>query len=385
MKNLKFLLGVALVGGALLSSCSKDDDNTDTSTVTGTQAAVDAACDSWKTARKDWEWSEAFLFGAAGDYEIDPHIDTWPVDQTALAQLLRNKEIMDNIDAEISKQDDGLLGFHGLEYVLFRDGAPRSIDQITELEFKYAVAVAKDLYKCTSVLQACWAGKENVPAARQALVDAFFAGRNDQYQNYGAEFTDYGEGKTYETANDATVQILEGARDIIGEVSSGKIGKPHTGEDANYIESPYAYNSIQDFYDNIEGCKFALYGRFGAQQPQENSVIKFCQSTQQLSDKANDVVAALDNALDKIKNMKAPFVKYYKDSSAQDAMDALDKLDGKINTLEETLKTYKNNAEVEAKLKDVNINYINNVVVPTYAALADNAEIMVSKIIDISK
>lgn len=93
--NWKFLLGVALVSGALLSSCSKDDDNTDTTTVKGTQAAVSAACDSWKTARKDWEWSEAFLFGAAGDYEIDPHIDTWPVDQTALVQLLVNRPCVD--------------------------------------------------------------------------------------------------------------------------------------------------------------------------------------------------------------------------------------------------------------------------------------------------
>ncbi len=383
--NLKFLLGVALIGGALLSSCSKDDNNTDTSTVDGTQTSVEKAADAWKVARQDWEWSEAFLFGAAGDYEIDPHIDTWPVDQTALAQLLRNETVMANIEKEIENQDDGLLGFHGIEYILFRNGVARSIDQITNLEYKYAVAVAKDLYRCTCVLQACWAGKENVSAARQSLVDAFFSGRTDAYQNYGADFIDYSGNGTYETANAATVQLLEGTRDIIGEVSTGKIGKPHTGEDANYIESPFAYNSITDFYDNIEGCKFALYGKFGAQTPQDNSIIKYCQSVTQLSDEADAVVDALDEALAKIKNMKAPFVTYYKDASAQAAMDALEVLDETINHLEEALKGYKNNAEVEESLKAVNTNYIQNVVIPTYTALADNAEKMVARITEISK
>lgn len=383
--KLKFILGVALVGGALLSSCSKDDNNTDTSTVDGTQTSVEKAADAWKVARQDWEWSEAFLFGAASDYEIDPHIDTWPVDQTALAQLLRNKTVMDNIEKEIENQDDGLLGFHGIEYILFRNGAARAVDQITNLENKYAVAVAKDLYKCTCVLQACWAGKENVSAARQALVDEFFAGRNDSYDNYGAVFTEYGEDKNYKTANDATIQLLEGARDIIGEVSTGKIGKPHTGADANYIESPFAYNSIQDFYDNIEGCKFALYGRFGAQTPQENSIIKYCQSTNQLAEKANAVVEALDDALYAIKNMKAPFVLYYMDASAEAAMNALDDLDGAISVLESAIQAYKNNPTVEQSLKAVNTNYIQNVVIPTYTALADNAEKMVARISEISK
>ncbi len=383
--NTKFLLGGILVAGAIMASCSKDDDNTNAVTVKGTQAAVQAATDSWKAARKNWEWSEAFLFGAAGDYEIDPHIDTWPVDKTALAQLLRNETLMNDIENQITKQDDGLLGFHGLEYILFRNGAARSIDQITNLEYKYAVAVAKDLYKCTSVLQACWAGKENVKAERQALVDQFFKGRNDEYQNYGADFITYGAGGTYETANDATIQLLEGTRSIIGEVSTGKIGKPHTGADANYIESPFAYNSITDFYDNIEGCKFALYGKFGAQEPQQNSIIKYCQSVTELEGLANNVVSALNNALAKIQNMKAPFVTYYMDESAQVAMDALDELDNAINDLEEKLKTYQNNATVEEDLKQVNINYINNVVVPTYTALADDAEVMVEKITNIAK
>lgn len=47
-----------------------------------TDEDVKKACDLWKVARQDWEWSEAFLFGPAGDYGIDPHTDTWPFDRT---------------------------------------------------------------------------------------------------------------------------------------------------------------------------------------------------------------------------------------------------------------------------------------------------------------
>ena len=66
MKNKIFLsmttLAVALSTG--FTSCSSDDD-ADTTTVTGSQAAVNQACDDWKTARANWENTEAFLFGAA--------------------------------------------------------------------------------------------------------------------------------------------------------------------------------------------------------------------------------------------------------------------------------------------------------------------------------
>lgn len=42
------------------------------------QANLDAACTAFLDARAYWEKSEAFLFGAAGDFGIDPHIDSWP-------------------------------------------------------------------------------------------------------------------------------------------------------------------------------------------------------------------------------------------------------------------------------------------------------------------
>ena len=51
---------------------------------TATKAIIEQACAKWYEARKQWELSEAFLYGAAADYNIDPHIDSWPLNATDL-------------------------------------------------------------------------------------------------------------------------------------------------------------------------------------------------------------------------------------------------------------------------------------------------------------
>ena len=45
----------------------------------------------------------------------------------------------------------------------------------------------------------------------------------------------------------------------------------------------------------------------------------------------------LENALSKISNMKKPFVLYYTDQSARDAMEALDGLEKSLNVLNNLL------------------------------------------------
>ena len=100
---------------------------------------VRTAGEAWKKAREYWERSEAWLYGPAGDYNVDPHIDSWPLDQIALDALLANETEMAKMDVNgvyISSQDYGLLGFHALEYMLFaiegsgmsQTSVPHSID-----------------------------------------------------------------------------------------------------------------------------------------------------------------------------------------------------------------------------------------------------------------
>ena len=367
------------------ASCSSDDD-ADNSVVNGSQAALDQACMDWKVARANWENTEAFLFGAADVYSIDPHTDTWPVAANDLADVLRDAKAMSNLDNFIKTANSGILGYHGLEYVLFRQGQPRKIDQITTLEYDYICAVAKDLYNATATLEACWDSKES-NAERQRIAKEYVAthlaidddgnqeGALDGFQNFGKAFKNPGTGD-WETALDATLEIISGCQDIIGEVGDSKIGLPYTGEDNTYIESPYAYNSITDFYDNIVSCKNALYGQMDATAPNEKSLIYFCKNAGNatLAAQAGNVEAKLAAALSKIKAMKAPFALYYSDASCKTAMDALGELDDALGEMAETLKGYAGNATVASQCQIINENYVDNVVLVTYRTLADNAQ-----------
>ena len=393
------LLKMAVFAAVLatgLVSCSSDDD-ADNSVVTGTQAALDKACADWKVARANWEQSEAFLFGAADVYSIDPHTDTWPVAANDLAQVLRDEKAMSNLDNFIKTANSGILGYHGLEYVLFRQGKARQIDQITNLEYSYIAAVAKDLYSATATLEAAWDSYES-NAERQRIAKEYVAthlaineegdqqGKLAGFQNFGKAFKNPGTGD-WEFAIDATREIISGCQDIIGEVGDSKIGLPYTGEDASYIESPYAYNSIIDFYDNIVSCKNALYGSVGATAPNEKSLIYFCQhsGSNALATQANIVVAKLDAALTDINAMKAPFALYYSDASCTKAIDALSELDDALDELDEALLGYAGNQTVEAQCKVINENYVDNVVVVTYRTLADNAQKLYQSIVNIKK
>ena len=384
MKRLTKMAAFAALLTAGFTACSSDDE-VNTTTVEGTQEALNQACADWKTARADWEQSEAFLFGAADEYSIDPHTDTWPVAANDLADVLRDAEAMSNIDNFIKTANAGILGYHGIEYVLFRKGEPRKIDQITELEYKYISAVAKDLYNATATLEAAWDSQERNSERHQIAVtyvathlaiddDGNQEGALSGLTNYGKAFKNPGTGQ-WETALDATREIISGCQDIIGEVGDSKIGLPYTGQDASYIESPYAYNSIIDFHDNIVSCRNALYGGVGATTPSQNSLLYFCLNSgnSTLQHQAQNVQNKLETALTKILAMKYPFALNYSDNSCKVAIDALGELDDALGEMDETLKGFADNSTVQTQCQKINENYVDNVVVATYRTLADHA------------
>ena len=79
------------------------------------QEKVNNACQHWLDARRYWELSEAFLFGAAADYNIDPHIDSWPLDLGQLDAVLKAGDISARIEAGTAGYGKRL---EGIEIVL---------------------------------------------------------------------------------------------------------------------------------------------------------------------------------------------------------------------------------------------------------------------------
>lgn len=96
-------------------------------------AAFETACNAWLVAREPWEKSEAFLFGPVDALGLDPNMDSWPLDQDAIVQIL-NSGNYDDLNWNDGDADDAVeaaqsvRGFHTLEFLLFKNGNPRTVN-----------------------------------------------------------------------------------------------------------------------------------------------------------------------------------------------------------------------------------------------------------------
>ena len=304
-----------------------------------TQGKVQECCDKWISARKYWELSEAFLFGAAADYNIDPHIDSWPLQKSQLDNILNNSSLIAALDEDGAGADAfatlgyGLLGFHAVEYVLFRDGAARNVGDITERELIYNAAVAQDLANQTVRLEASWAGMNNISSAKRAILEEY---ELEPSFNYGENMIDAGKAgnSLYKTQLAAMEQILTGASDISDEVGNTKITDPVNSGNVLDVESWYSWNSIADFTDNIRSVRNAYYGSLDG-TVNNNSLAAYMNKVNASID--SNVRSAIDNAIKEVSGMPAPFRNHLSKSETQKAVDAcnqlLDALDAAIEGL----------------------------------------------------
>ena len=93
-----------------------------------------AACaQAWLDAREPWETSEAFLFGPVDALNLDPNMDSWPLDQDQIVQILTSGSFddlkwSDGQDDEAIEAAQSVRGFHTLEYLIFKDGKARVVE-----------------------------------------------------------------------------------------------------------------------------------------------------------------------------------------------------------------------------------------------------------------
>ena len=105
------------------------------------------AAEAWLNARAPWETSEAFLFGPVAELGLDPNMDSWPLDVVAISNLLISQQWSDmnwSGEYEATDEDDpdassehakaieaaqSVRGYHTLEFLLFKNGTPRTIAQ----------------------------------------------------------------------------------------------------------------------------------------------------------------------------------------------------------------------------------------------------------------
>jgi putative iron-regulated protein len=200
------------------------------------------ACrNSWKAARQAWEQTESFLFGPVSTENIDPRIDTWPVNFEDLqSQLNSGNEFTEEY---IGNLEDALKGFHPIEYLIFGQDGDKVADDLTDRDLEYLKGLGLNLKKLTTEVS-----------------DQWDAASSDSYYH---TFITAGKGSTtYTTQRAAFEEMVNAMANICEEVANGKIHEVYLAQDASLEESPFAKNSITDFTNNIKGVQNAYLSKY---------------------------------------------------------------------------------------------------------------------------
>lgn len=194
-----------------------------------------AAQDAWRAAREPWEKSESHLIGPVSDQELDPKLDSWPVNVTDLEKTLASRTEFDA--AFIAGLPDEQKGFHAIEAQIFGETPA----ELTEARKSYLLALTADFKANTAALAAAWR-----PGAEFA-------------EGYAAP----GPGKAFTSTGAAIEETLNAMGEICEEVASSKIAVPMDAQDPALEESHFSDNSLVDFGNNIAGVR-AVYEGTGA-------------------------------------------------------------------------------------------------------------------------
>jgi predicted lipoprotein len=244
-----------------------------------TQANLDAAANAWVDAREPWEASEGFLFGPVSTLSLDPSLDTWPLDETQLANVLNSSF---DLTPEFIKNGLGpeLRGFHAIEYFLFLNGQHRTT-ALNEREREYLVSASVVLAQDAEQLY------------------------NEWVSGFGNEFKNAGNsGSRYNSQTQAALEIIEGIITIADEVGNGKIGDPYSTKDVLSVESQFSWNSLTDFTNNIRSIKNAYLGGYSNAGDGAGLDVFISSKNQDLHSR---ILNEIDAAIAAIGNIPEPF------------------------------------------------------------------------------
>lgn len=345
---------------------------------TMTQSQINAACEAFKNARREWERSEAFLYGSASDNNIDPHIDSWPLDHEELVSVLKDSKLIAGFKSEnpeefVSSNNEkfqSVLGFHGMEFVLFRNGQNRTVaalqtnekeESMTSVkgidELAFLAAVAGDVKNMTALLEYTWMGDAASNETKSVLQNnsyVFNSLRNNGFAAngtmcFGQHLLTPAQNTGYHSWPGTINQIfVGGCSNICNEVQEQKLGQAWRvanglggtteegdAESINYIESPYSHRSFVDYKDNIYSIKNTLYGtrNVDATTPESNSIMALLQSLNYsgYSDLQNALTEAL-KSLDDATAAQGYFVADPGSDAVKNAIDKIKALDDELNT-----------------------------------------------------
>ena len=203
---------------------------------------LNACKQNWKDVRSAWEQTEGFLFGPVVINNVDPRIDTWPVNFVRIDSVLNSTTTYDS--TYIASLEDGLKGFHPLEYLLFGANGAKNETQFTTREKDLLISLSLNLnYLCVD-LYSKW--DINQPTSYHNYLSQAGNANNNIYPNLKSAYD----------------QILDAIIIICDEVPNGKIAEPFNTQNPALEESPFAKNSLIDFTNNIKSVQNIYLGTY---------------------------------------------------------------------------------------------------------------------------
>lgn len=277
---------------------------------TTSDANLATARQAWKDMRTTWEQTEAWLFGPVDADDIDPRIDTWPVDFNALdAQLASGNPFTESY---IDNLPEDLKGFHPIEYLLWGQNGNKTAASFTAREKEYLAALTANLKKLSESVKNSWAN-----------------GYANTFKTAGASGN-----SDYPTQQSAFVDLVDGMAGICDEVANAKMKDPFEAADPSLEESPFAQNSIIDFTNNIQGILKMYQGKFTNDGKGIEDLVRNYNLSLDNEIKANHAAA-----ITALQAITAPFGQAITTQATQ-VQNAMNKINDLAATLDEKLKPF---------------------------------------------
>lgn len=205
--------------------------------------AIHVKCQTdWKDVRSAWEQTEGFLFGPVSVENIDPRIDTWPIDFNRLDSVLASSAAFSA--SYVVGLEESLKGFHPIEYLLFGADGNKTTADFTARQTDFLIALSLNLQTLCEQVKTAWSAAST--------------------DNYTSKFATAGTNTTYATQRAAYEEMIDAMAGICDEVANAKLKEPFDAADPSLEESPFAKNSLNDFTNNMKSVQNVYLGKYVA-------------------------------------------------------------------------------------------------------------------------
>jgi uncharacterized iron-regulated protein len=189
---------------------------------------------AWVAARVPWEQSEALQFGPQRGNGVEKQIDTFPVSEQDVGNVLNSTGAID-----VSQLPTDARGFHTIELLLYGMDGTKQPSAFLARELDYMSAAASNLVDVTQSLLTAWTDGVGGNPSWKSLFESAGDPSN----------------ASYPTPATAGLVLIEGLGPFLNEVHDTQLVT-----NGDEVESRYSGNSKDDFINNIKGVQAAYFG-----------------------------------------------------------------------------------------------------------------------------